>query len=75
MMKKAFRILFTLSVTGLVCWGAWWLWNEVPRWLRRTEFSDYSYVASLVLIFLALSLLNPVILWIWAKLEDEPEAH
>ena len=75
MTGKVLRIAFTLLTTGLVCWGAWWLWNEVPRWLRRSEFSDYSYVASLVLIFLALSLLNPIFLWIWAKLDDSPQDH
>ncbi|MEM9278343.1 MAG: hypothetical protein AAGA76_07195 [Pseudomonadota bacterium] len=69
------RIAFTLAVTALLCWGAWTLWNEVPRWLRRTEFSDFSYVASLAAIFVALSILNPVLLWIWNRLTGETKEH
>ncbi|MGI9350834.1 MAG: hypothetical protein ACR2O3_04665 [Rhizobiaceae bacterium] len=69
------RIVFTLVITGLLCFGAWWLWNEMPRFLRRTEFSDYSYGASLVAIFLALSLINPVLLWVWKHLTGEEKQH
>ena len=75
MMKGLIRILFTLLATGLLCFGAWWLWNEVPRLLRRTEFSDYSYAASLVAIFLALSLVNPLLLWVWKHLTGEQKEH
>ncbi|MEM7069346.1 MAG: hypothetical protein AAF478_10730 [Pseudomonadota bacterium] len=72
-MRKLIQIAFTLAVTALVCWGAWYLWNEVPRWLRRTELSDYSYLASLLAIFLALSLLNPLVIWVWGRISDEEE--
>lgn len=69
------RIGFTLAITGLLCWAAWYLWNKVPRWLRRTEFSDFNYVASLAAIFVALSLANPILLWIWSKLTGETKEH
>ena len=54
----------------LLCYGAWWLWNEVPRWLRGTEFSDFSFLASLLAIFLLLSLLNPLLGKVWQKLTE-----
>ncbi len=75
MRRSIARLGFSLAVTGLVCFGAWYVWNETPRWLRRTEFSDFSYFASLVLMFFALSVLNPVILWIWGKLNDGGDTH
>ena len=67
MIKRFLPTIFTLIVTGLVCWVAWWLWDEVPRWLRRTELSDYGYLASLLCIFLLLSLLNPIVRWVWDR--------
>ena len=69
MIKRFFPVLFTLVVTALTCWAAWWLWNEVPGWLRRTEFSDYGYLASLLCVFLVLSFRNPLMRWVWDHCE------
>lgn len=68
-------ILFKRGVStvlsGLLCYGAWWLWNEIPRLLRRTEFSDFSFVASLLAVVLVLSILDPLLAWGWGKIDRE----
>lgn len=72
---KVIAFVLTLAITGLLCWGTWWLWNEVPTLLRGTEFSDYSYLASLAAVFLALSLINPVLGWLWSRLTGNHDQH
>ena len=66
----------TVSITLGLCWACWLAWNKVPTYVRmldrdylgRVGITDFSYLASLLLVFLALSLLNPVLQWAWSKL-------
>lgn len=68
MIGSLLRLAVAATVTGLLCWASWWMWNEVPRFIRRSEISDFSYFAGLLLIFLCLSLIHPLLSWAWKKL-------
>lgn len=65
----------TAAATAVLCFGAWWVWNEVPRYLRGTEFADFSYFASLVAVFFLLSLINPLLRKAWEALNGKTEEH
>lgn len=55
------RRLLSIIITALLVLLAWYLWNEVPGWLRGTVLSDYSLVASLAAVIVVLSVLDPLI--------------
>ena len=73
--RKVIKVVATLIVTGLLCLGAWTLWNEVPGWLRGTEFADFGFLASLLAVFLGLSLINPVLGWLWNRITGDHDQH
>ena len=71
---KLFSVLgwvIAIAVTAVLCAIAWWLWNEVPGFLRRTELADFRYLASLIAVFFVLSVLNPLIRWVWDRFDGE----
>ena len=76
MMAGLVKWTFVAAVTLGLCWLSWWFWNEIPgyarmldrQYLGRVGINDFSYLLSLVLIFVVLSLLHPVLQWVWSKL-------
>ena len=79
MMAGFFKWICVTAITLGLCWLSWWGWTEIPSYARtldrqylgRIGIDDFSYLLSLILIFLVLSMLHPAIQWVWNKLFPE----
>ncbi|MEM6665188.1 MAG: hypothetical protein AAF638_02165 [Pseudomonadota bacterium] len=69
-MKRAKPFLITSVLTVAMAYGCYWLWGQIPGWIRGTPVSDFRQIVSVVAVFLALSLAEPVLIRIWRLLVD-----
>lgn len=69
------RFAVAALLTAAVVYACWWLWEEIPQYVRRTPLQDYRYLVNLLAIFLFLSLLNPILWKIWILLTGKQDEH
>ena len=48
------RFAVAALLTAAVVYACWWLWEEIPQYVRRTPLQDYRYLVNLLAIFLFL---------------------
>ena len=66
-----FRFLVSAVLTGLAIVACWWLWSEVPKYNRMVMLQDFRFLVSILVIYLVLSLVNPLIDRLWAMISGE----
>ena len=82
MIFKLLKWLAAGVLTIGLCLACWWLWTETPsyarladrNYLNRLGLGDFSYLFSLIVIFLVLSLLHPFIQKVWAILFGQSDS-
>lgn len=69
-----FRLGISVVLTALAILACWWLWSEVPKYARFAMLQDFRFLISVLLIFLLLSVVNPLVDRLWALLSGEKNA-
>ncbi len=69
-----FRLVVSVVLTALAIAACWWLWTEVPKYARFAMLQDFRFLMSVLVIFLLLSLVNPVVDRLWALLTGDKSA-
>ena len=76
------RLILSALITALVLGACWYVWTELPQWIRKIRFlrgsllQDLRFVVPLLAIYLMLSVVHPVLVRIWTRLlgnKDQPE--
>ena len=69
------KIFVSLLLTAIFIAVSWYIWQETPKYIRRTPLQEYRHLISLLLVYLVLSAANPLVSGLWQRLFGEQEEH